>query len=94
MGKRNRKKNQQSSAGVRIVSIAEMIEMREQLEQVCRPGTDPVKQAAVITWAMQYRNAYYYTSKRTLRRVFPKATDVVLFDGVKKQGEANAASHS
>jgi hypothetical protein len=77
-----RKRKKDRAKRVRIVSIAEMMEIRNQLERVSRPGTDPLRQAAVLTLAMQYMGAYYKTGKGTLRRVFPKASESVLFEGV------------
>lgn len=80
MARRKRKKDRAN--GVHIVSVVEMMEIRNRLEQVSRPGTDPLRQAAALSLAMQFMGAYYKTAKGTLRRVFPKASETVLFQGV------------
>lgn len=90
MSRRNRQKSHSPSGRVRIVSLAEMMLVREQLEKATVPGVDPAQQAAVITWASQYEGAYYYTRNRCLRRLFPKATEVVLFHGVPQSHGAGA----
>jgi hypothetical protein len=85
-----RKRKKDRAKGVRIVSIAEMMQIRNELERVSRPGTSPVDQAAVLTLAMQFAGTYYKTGKGQLRRTFPKATEVVLFHGV-PQSKSGAA---
>lgn len=89
---RNKRKNSNSNSPgrLRIVSLAEMMLVSDELRKVAQPGTDPAKQAAVITWASQYEGAYYYTKNRCLRRMFPKATEVILFHGVPQSKSAAA----
>lgn len=90
MSKRNRKRNKSEGSRPQIVSTAELMLIREQLEQVSRPGTDPLKQAAVITWAMQFKNAYFHTARGSLRRVFPKPSGTVIFSGVPQSQSGRA----
>lgn len=90
MSRRNKRNTSNGGARLRIVSAAELMLIREQLEQVSRPGTDPLKQAAVLTWAMQYQGAYFHTRGGGLRRVFPKATEIVLFQGVPTSASGKA----
>ena len=87
--RKNRNRRSNSPNRVQVMSLAEMALLREQLEQVSRPGTDPLKQAEVITRAMQFKDAYYYAG-RSLRRVFPKASEVVLFHGVPQSASGRA----
>jgi len=84
---RQRQKSRQSSrgAGVEIVTIAEMQFLRDALERVSAPGTDPGRQAAVIASAARFRNAYYRTAAGCLRRVFPKSGSRQVFAGVAAQ---------
>lgn len=77
---RDRKRSRAKS--VRIVSIAEMMQIRNELERVSRPGSTAIDQAAVLTLAMQFAGAYYKTGTGQLRRVFPRATETVIFAGV------------
>ena len=57
---------------VQIITTAEMENIREELQRVAKQGTDPVEQASVVTWALQYANAYFKTPQGSLRRAFPK----------------------
>jgi hypothetical protein len=58
--------------GVALITTAEMENIREELQRVSQPGTDPVEQASVLTWALQYAGAYFKTPRGSLRRAFPK----------------------
>jgi hypothetical protein len=57
---------------VALITTAEMENIREQLQRDSQPGTDPVEQASVLTWALQYAGAYFKTPRGSLRRAFPK----------------------
>jgi len=57
---------------VALITTAEMENIREELQRVSQPGTDPVEQASVLTWALQYAGAYFKTPRGSLRRAFPK----------------------
>ena len=64
---------------VQIISTAGMENIREELVRVAKTGTDPVEQAAVLTWALQYAGAYFRTPRGSLRRAFPKDMRKVSF---------------
>lgn len=64
---------------VQIISTAEMENIREELVRVAKPGTDPMEQASVLTWALQYAGAYFRTPQGSLRRAFPKDMRKVSF---------------
>jgi len=65
---------------VQLVTTAEMENIREELQRVSTPGTDPVEQASVLTWALQYAGAYFKTPRGSLRRAFPKDMRKIRFN--------------
>jgi hypothetical protein len=65
-------------ASVRIFSIAEMQQVRAELERVST-SKDPIEQAAVVGWAMGFANSYFRTERGNLIRMFPKGRAEMIF---------------
>lgn len=73
---------------VTIVPLETLAQIREELERVSAPGVNVFEKAAVVSWAAQFADAYFYTRKGALRRVFPKGSRPIAFPG---KGAARAA---